>query len=118
MPSKQETEIKQLRAKLSRLRKIIRDYCEDDGQLIPKDIAEIKEILGIGKKRVGLFDINAIAFRRMTGNLAPGKDAPAARYVTDEQRDKVREQWNEWIATNAQIILAFNEAITEYFDQP
>lgn len=48
------------------------------------------------------YEIQAVAFRIMTGHMAPGKDASFESYPApwDERHDA----WKEWIATNGECI--------------
>jgi hypothetical protein len=60
------------------------------------------------------YDFKAEAFRLFTGQMAPGKDAPAASYALSiEERTKM---WNDWHREHAKIIRCFEmafERITE-----
>ena len=50
------------------------------------------------------YEIKAQAFQRMTGHMAPGKDAPSASYpAPSEERQKL---WAEWVAENDKCIEA------------
>lgn len=41
------------------------------------------------------YEIQAEAFRRMTGHLAPGKDAPLGAYGDMDERTKIYLRWAE-----------------------
>lgn len=57
------------------------------------------------------YEIQALAFYRMTGLLAPGKDAPAAGGPQDyDERNKAWIEWREkYGVVNSQILKACEE---------
>ena len=60
-----------------------------------------------------LYEVKAEAFRRMTGHMAPGKDAPSASYPAPyEERVKAWEQWqNDNGNCIRAMLLAFDSVI-------
>lgn len=60
-----------------------------------------------------LYEIKALAFYKMTGYLAPGKDQPAACAVNEDVRIAV---WAEWCKTHAQCIDALMKAMVEVLE--
>ena len=60
------------------------------------------------------FEIKAEAFRRMTGYMAPGKDAGmAGESASYAERCHV---WGDWLANNEEIITALLEAVETICD--
>ena len=50
------------------------------------------------------YEIKAQAFKRMTGHMAPGKDAASASYPAPvEERQKL---WDEWLKENGKCVEA------------
>lgn len=61
------------------------------------------------------FEIQAEAFRIMTGNMAPGKDAAAASYPAPyEEREAA---WKEWNAQNIDCVRAMIIATERVIDR-
>lgn len=59
-----------------------------------------------------LFEIKAEAFRRMTGQTAPGKDPGMAGQPASSYEERCY-MWAEWQATHIDIISALLEAVEE-----
>ena len=57
------------------------------------------------------YEIQAAAFHRMTGIMAPGKDEPAACH--GPSFDKRVDEWEEWQLRHRDIIRAFLWAIDQ-----
>lgn len=60
------------------------------------------------------YDIRAEAFRRMTGHMAPGKDAAPESYPASYEIRN--EAWNKWNDDNAVIIRFMLLAASEFID--
>lgn len=56
------------------------------------------------------FDIMALAFSRMTGRWAPGKDRPAAECAPADLKED-RAAWTEWTKLHGEAVNATIEAM-------
>lgn len=61
------------------------------------------------------FEIEAYAFKLMTGHMAPGKDSPAAAGPTDDE-ERERE-WVKWKDENRKCINAMMSAFIHLYDR-
>ena len=57
------------------------------------------------------YEIKARAFQRMTGEMAPGKDAPEATYP--EPIEKRQAMWDAWLKTHGECAEAMLKAAEE-----
>jgi len=60
------------------------------------------------------YEIQAEAFRRMTGHMAPGKDAASESYP--ESFEVRHEAWTNWLKDNKECIKAMLHAVDSVCD--